>query len=69
MEVLGVKRPFVPHLKGLISGNVEPEDQGRGSTFTLGHARLKKAILHHKRAKGANLKLPEGMAKIIAKLC
>ena len=56
---MGVQRRYVPHLKGLISGYVEPEAQGRGSTFTLGHARLKKAILHHKRAKGANIKLSE----------
>ena len=53
------QKRVIPHFKGLISAKVEPEAQGRGSTFTLGHARLKKAILHHKRAKGANIKLPE----------
>ena len=29
---------------------MEPEAQGRGSTFTLCHALLKKAILHHTEA-------------------
>ena len=48
MEPLGVLRRYVPHLKGLISGKVEPKDQGRGSTITLCHAHLKKAILHLK---------------------
>ena len=48
MEPLGVQRRYVPHLKGLISGKVEPKDQGRDSTITLCHSHLKKAILHLK---------------------
>ena len=35
---------FSTHFKGLISGKVEPEAQGRDSTFTY----RKKAILHYK---------------------
>ena len=50
MEPLGVKRRYVPHLKGPISGKGEPKDQGRGSTITLCHAHLKRAILHQKTA-------------------
>ena len=47
---MGVQRRYVPHLKGLIYGKVEPKDQGRGSTITLCHAHLKKAILRLKTA-------------------
>ena len=47
---MGVQRRCVPHLKGLISGKVEPKDQGRGGTINLCHAHLKKAILHLKTA-------------------
>ena len=47
---MGVQRRYVPHLKGLISGKVELKGQGRGSTITLCHAQLKKAILHLKTA-------------------
>ena len=36
------------HFKGLISGKVELEAQGRDITFTFCHALLKKAILHYK---------------------
>ena len=50
LEPLGVQRRYVPHFKGLISGKVELEAQGRDSTFTFHHALLKKAILLHKRA-------------------
>ena len=52
MEPQGVKRPNVPHLKGLIYAKVELEAQGRDSTFTFCHALLKKAILYHKIALG-----------------
>ena len=52
LEALGVQRCYVPHLKGLISGNLDFEAQGRDSTFTFLHAHLKKAILLHKRAIG-----------------
>ena len=38
LEPLGVQRRYVPHFKGLISGNLEPTAQGRGRTFTLCHA-------------------------------
>ena len=48
---MGVQRRYVPHLKGLIYGKVEPEAQGRDSTFTFRHAQWKKAILHLKRPK------------------
>ena len=48
LEPLGVHRSYVSHFKGLISAKVELEDQGRDNTFTLCHALLKKAILHHK---------------------
>ena len=37
-EPVGVQRRFVPHFKGLIYGKVEPEAQGRDSTFTFRHA-------------------------------
>ena len=50
MEPKGVQRRYVPHLKGLISGKVELEAQGRDSTFIICYALLKKAILHYKRA-------------------
>ena len=40
------------YFKGLISGNVDFEAQGRDSTFTFLHSLLKKAILLHKRAIG-----------------
>ena len=50
LEPVGVQRLYVPHVKGLISGKVEPAAQERGRTFTLCHALLKKAILLHKRA-------------------
>ena len=45
LEPLGVQRCYVPHLKGLISGNLELTAQGRDSTFTFRHAYLKQAIL------------------------
>ena len=35
---LGVQRRYVPHFKGLISGKVELEAQGRDSSFTYCHA-------------------------------
>ena len=41
-----VLRHCVPHLKGLISGKVELKGQGLDTTFIMGHALLKKAILH-----------------------
>ena len=44
LEPLGVQRRYVPHFKGLISGKVELEAQGRDSTFTFCHAHLKKAM-------------------------
>ena len=55
MELLGVQRRYVPHLKGLISTKVDLEAQGRDSTFTFRHTLLKKAILHLKRAKGVHI--------------
>ena len=51
MKLLGVQRRYVPHFKGLISGKVELEAQGRDSTFTFHHALLKKAILLLKMVK------------------
>ena len=42
-----VKRCYVPHLKGLISGKVEFKDQGHGSTIIMGHALLNRAVLLH----------------------
>ena len=48
LEPLGVQRRYVPDFKGLIYVKVEPEAQGRDSTFTFCHAHLKKAILHLK---------------------
>ena len=51
MEPLGVQRRYVPHFKGLISGKVELDAQGRDSNFTFHHALLKKAILLLKMAK------------------
>ena len=52
LEPVEVQRRHVPHLKDLISGNLDFEAQGRNSTFIFLHALLKKAILLHKRAKG-----------------
>ena len=49
---VGVQRRYIPHFKGLISGNLDFEAQGRDSNFTILHTHLKKAILLHKRAKG-----------------
>ena len=42
---MGVQRRYVPNFNGLIYGKVEPDAQGRDSTFTFRHAQLKKAIL------------------------
>ena len=42
---LGVQRRYVPHFKGLISGNLELTAQGCNSTLTFRHPLLKKAIL------------------------
>ena len=44
LKPIGVHRHNVPHFKGLILLNLDFEAQGRGSTFTLCHAHLKKAI-------------------------
>ena len=38
------------HLKAVISGSLDLKGLRCGSTFTLYHALLKKAILHHKRS-------------------
>ena len=38
LESLGVQRRYVPHFKGLISGDLEPTAQGRGRTVTLRYA-------------------------------
>ena len=46
----GVNRRYVPHFKGMISAKLDIEAQGHGITFTLCHALLEKAILHHKIA-------------------
>ena len=40
-----VERHNVSHFKGMIYGKVEPEAQGRDSTFTFRQNLLKKAIL------------------------
>ena len=48
---MGVQRHNVPHFKGLIMLYLDFEAQGRGSTFTLCHSYLKKAILLHKMAR------------------
>ena len=48
LEPLGVHSCYVLHFKGLIYGKVEPEAQGRDSTFSFCHVHLKKAILLHK---------------------
>ena len=52
MEPPGVQRHNVPHFKGLIMLYLDIEAQGRGSTFTLCHALLKKAILEGKTCNG-----------------
>ena len=44
---LKVQGHIVPHLKGLISGKLEPRGLRCGSTFILYYALLKKAILLH----------------------
>ena len=45
----------VPHLKALISGNLEQRQQVCGYIFIFFHAFLKKAILLHKEAYHADL--------------
>ena len=52
LKPVGVHRHNVPHFKGLILLNLDFEAQGRGSTFTLCHAHLKKAISLGKLQKG-----------------
>ena len=47
-EPVGVQRPYVPHLKALICGYLEPEVQGRGSTLSIDHALLKIGVLYGK---------------------
>ena len=42
---------MIPHFKRLIMFNLDFEAQGRGRSFTFCHDHLKKAILHHKRAR------------------
>ena len=41
----GTTGSYVPHFKGLISGNLDFEAQGHDSTFTFLYAPEKKAIL------------------------
>ena len=53
LEPLGVQRHTVPHFKGLINAKVDLEAQERGSTITIRHAHLNKAILYREMAKGA----------------
>ena len=45
---MGVQRPYVPHLKPLICGYLEPEVQGRGTTPSISHALLKIGVLYGK---------------------
>ena len=52
LKPVGVHRHNVPHFKGLIMLNLDFEAQGHGSTFTLCHAHLKKAISLGKLQKG-----------------
>ena len=52
LKPVGVHRHNVPHFKGLIRLNLDFEAQGRGSTFTLCHANLKKGISLGKLQKG-----------------
>ena len=59
LEPLGVQRRYVPHFKGLISGNLELTAQRRDNTFTFSHSLLKKVILQRKRANRSNIFLPE----------
>ena len=47
------------NFKGLINAKVDPEAQGRDTTFTLCHAQLRKPILLLEMAKGMNIKWPE----------
>ena len=47
-----VREHNVPHLKDLISANLNPRAEGRGSTFTFcAHTLLKKVILEGKGPK------------------
>ena len=48
LEPPGVNGRYLFHFDGLISARVHLEAQGYGITFTLCHALLEKAILHHK---------------------
>ena len=50
LEPVGVQRRYVPHLKGLISGNLELTAQGRDSTFTFLHYLFEKG--HFRGIKG-----------------
>ena len=52
---LEIQSHTVPHLKALISGNLEPRGLRWGSTFRVCQALFKSAVLLHKEAYRANL--------------
>ena len=52
---LEIQSHTVPHLKALISGNLEPRGLRWGSTFRVCQALFKSAVLLHKEAYRADL--------------
>ena len=52
---LEIQSHTVPHLKALISGNLQPGGQRWGSTFRVCQALFKSAVLLHKEAYRADL--------------
>ena len=54
-EPVGVERRYVPHLKALICGYLEPEVQGRGSTFTVCYVLLNIGVFHETRVRYGHL--------------
>ena len=52
---MGFNRNNAPDFKGLFKLHLDFKSQGRDTTFTFGHALLKKAILKGKVAKGVHI--------------
>ena len=63
---MGVQRPYVPQLKALICGYLEPEVQCCGSTLSIGHALLKIGVLYEK-SRFSDLFFPPLLDNIVGK--
>ena len=62
---LEIQSHTVPHLKALISGNLEPRGLRWGSTFRVCQALFKSAVLLHKEAYRADLFASECKTMIV----